>query len=126
MDAYSTNDLKHSMTRIIKRTIFKIIAIVISIAGLNVSTGFAEQKLPDAQNCANVSYMSGAWNKGTSIDRDNKALGYKKLICMSGREAYILVKQKDGKYTYSLVNDRSVKLSPSTGKICKAVRHYCQ
>lgn len=82
--------------------------------------------LPKHVNCPTATYMSNQWNVDTKRSQQNNATAYKKLICSSGHEAFILIFSKDNKISYKLVDHSNVKMSEKSSDMCKIVDNYCK
>lgn len=81
--------------------------------------------LPAQENCAKAAYISDQWNINTKKLSENNRLAYKKLICNSNREAFILIDKKDADFSYELVDHLNKKISEKTNNMCQIVDKYC-
>lgn len=81
--------------------------------------------LPAHENCAQAAYISDQWNINTKKIDENNKLAYKKLICQSSREAFILIEQKASKFSYELVDHTNKKIGEKADNMCFVVDKYC-
>ncbi|MBL1419242.1 MAG: hypothetical protein COC24_001905 [Alphaproteobacteria bacterium] len=81
--------------------------------------------LPAQENCAEAAYISDQWNMNTEKLSKNDNLAYKKLICNSNREAFILIKKKDANFSYELVDHLNKKISEKADNMCAVIDKYC-
>lgn len=96
------------------------------LPSLSLAADIAEQtNLPARENCAKAAYISDQWNQNTKTSNENDALAYKKLICQSGREAFILIEQKAKKFSFELIDHSHKKVSEKAGNMCVIVNKYC-
>uniref|UniRef100_A0A2A4YYF3 DUF4189 domain-containing protein n=1 Tax=OCS116 cluster bacterium TaxID=2030921 RepID=A0A2A4YYF3_9PROT len=96
------------------------------LPSLSLAADIAENStLPVRQNCAKAAYISDQWNKNTKTSNQNNALAYKKLICQSGREAFILIEAAAQNFSYRLIDHSNKKISEKDGQMCVIVSKYC-
>lgn len=81
--------------------------------------------LPAQENCDEAAYISDQWNENTKKISENNGLAYKKLICNSNREAFILIEKKDADFSYELVDHLNKKISKKADNMCHIVDKYC-
>lgn len=118
------------MIHFMKNKFFKQIALLTTAWGLFSFPTFAadiaeHHILPQFKNCQSATYISDQWNEKTKKAIENKALAYKKLICTSGREAFILIQRDAKKFNYKLVDHGNEKLSEKAADMCLIVNKYC-
>lgn len=125
------------MSHLVKHQSFSSIALLFTVASIVVAS-FSHQVfaadisektvLPTSKACKSATYISDMWNEKTKRATKNNALAYKKLICNSGREAFILImKDKNNqKYNYKLVDHSNAKMSEKGANMCQLVDQYCK
>lgn len=102
--------------------IFLAMAAMFTISSVSV---IAAAALPAHENCKSATYISPQWNDNTKKSNKNKALAYKKLICKSGREAFILVQADKSTFSYWLIDHYERKISKKANNVCAIVNKYC-
>lgn len=96
------------------------------LPSLSLAADVAENiTLPAHENCAQAAYISDQWNTNTKKIDENKGLAYKKLICQSSREAFILIEKQEQDFSYELVNHSNQKISDKIDNMCFIVNKYC-
>ncbi len=95
-------------------------------AMLTFSPHADDAKLPEYETCQTIAYISQYWN---IIDKNyikNNTMALKKVICQSGKEAYLLVELNKNQYQYTLSNHLKEILTKSNLNMCKMVNLYCE
>lgn len=125
------------MSHLVKHQPFSNIALLFTVASI-VAASFAPQVfaadisekavLPTSKACTSATYISNMWNEKTKKATKNNALAYKKLICNSGREAFILImKDKNNqKHSYKLIDHSNANMSEKGANMCQLVNQYCK
>ncbi|MCJ8323691.1 MAG: hypothetical protein HRU29_07715 [Rhizobiales bacterium] len=113
-----------------KTTFILAIAIAIFAMAAFAPRAHAEEsssspKLPRAANCETTIYMSSRWNKNNSITYSDDSLGYRKIICKTGREAFIFVKHRDQDFLFTLVDFANQPITNISSNMCGIVDDYC-
>lgn len=114
----------------LKTTFILAIAMAAFAAATLVLPAYAEDNpaslnLPQVYTCKTTIYMSSRWNKNNSITYSNDSLGYRKLICKTGREAFIFVKQPAQDFLFTLVNFSNEPITKVSVNMCGIVDNYC-
>lgn len=81
--------------------------------------------LPQVHKCKTTIYMSSRWNKNNAITYSHDSLGYRKLICKTGRQAFIFVQHPAQKFLFTLVDFSNQPLTNSSSNLCGIVDNYC-
>lgn len=117
------------MSNIVKTKILKlaVLTLVLGHVGFSALAADIGKKLvmPKHENCTTAEYLSNQWNVDTKRAKANDVLAYKKLICKTGREAFVLIWQEDKKPAYKLVDHSNYKISENATKMCVIVDKYC-
>lgn len=96
------------------------------LPSLSLAADTAESMtLPAHENCVQAAYISDQWNVNTKKLDENNGLAYKKLICESSREAFILIDQQTADFSYELVDHSNRKVSEKADNMCHIVNKYC-
>lgn len=114
------------MTNVSNNIYFWQILILSATLGFLLTPTFAKEKaLPKYEKCNATVYLSAKWNPYTVKEKSNNPLGFKKLICKTGREAYLVVRADKAGYIYELVNHKYVKISTKDDNMCYIIDRFC-
>lgn len=114
----------------LKIYLLKLIFTGAILVTIPISLVFAAEnsKTPESKTCSSSAYMSSRWNEDNDKTHNHKSLGYKKLICKTGREAYVLVNPtpQPTEYEYELINYLNEKVTEIDPDMCLIVDKFCE